>query len=120
MMIFPELAGLDVTQFRFEIMTHRTLSLLAGLYAKTGEFVPALDPLTIHWYVGNDPPLPGVALKVTVVPGQKGFEEATIVTPAGMFAFTTMVIVFDWAGFPEVHVSEDASEQVTTSPFSGV
>ena len=48
MMIFPEFAGLDVTQFRFEVMTHRTLSLLAGLYATMGEFVPALVPLTIH------------------------------------------------------------------------
>ena len=48
MMIFPELAGLDVTQFKFEVMTHRTLSLLAGLYANMGEFVPELVPLTIH------------------------------------------------------------------------
>ena len=48
MMILPELAGLDVTQFKFDVMTQRTLSLLAGLYANMGEFVPALVPLTIH------------------------------------------------------------------------
>ena len=48
MMTFDELTGLPVTQFRFEVITHRTLSLLAGLYAKNGEFVPALIPVTIH------------------------------------------------------------------------
>jgi hypothetical protein len=31
MMIFVELAGLPVTQLRFEVMIQRTLSLLAGL-----------------------------------------------------------------------------------------
>ena len=64
--------------------------------------------------------MPGVAVYVTVVPGQNGFEEATIVIPAGMVAFTNMVIGFDCVGFPEVQVSEDASEQVTTSPFNGI
>ena len=64
--------------------------------------------------------MPGVAVNVTDVPGQNGFDEATIVTPAGMFAFTIIVIVFDCAGFPEVHVSEDSSEHVTKSPFIGL
>ena len=70
--------------------------------------------------MGEDPPLPGVAVNMTVVPGQKGFDEATIVIPAGMFAFTNMVIGFDCAGFPEVHVSDETSEQVAKSPFNGI
>jgi hypothetical protein len=32
MMIFAELAGLPVTQLRFDVMTQRMLSLLIGLY----------------------------------------------------------------------------------------
>ena len=31
MMIFDELAGLPVTQLRLDVITHRTLSLFAGL-----------------------------------------------------------------------------------------
>ena len=48
MMIFNELAGLPVTQFKFEVMMQRTLSLFIGLYEKVVEFVPALIPLTFH------------------------------------------------------------------------
>ena len=70
--------------------------------------------------MGEDPPLPGVAVNMTVVPGQKGFDEATIVIPADMVALTNMVIGFDCAGFPEVQDSEDASEHVTKSPFIGL
>ena len=48
MMIFAELAGLPVTQLKFEVMMQRTLSLFIGLYEKDDEFVPALMPLTFH------------------------------------------------------------------------
>ena len=65
------------------------------------------------------PPFDGVAVKVTADPGQKGLADAAMVIPAGKFAFTNMVIGFDGAGFPDAHVSEDDSEQVTTSPFTG-
>ena len=61
----------------------------------------------------------GVAVKVTADPGQNGFVEAEMVIPAGRLAFTTMVTGFDWAGFPELHVSEDNIEQVITSPLAG-
>ena len=47
-MIFAELAGLPVTQLKFEVMMQRTLSLFTGLYEKVDEFVPALIPLTFH------------------------------------------------------------------------
>ena len=48
MMIFDELAGLPVTQLKFEFIMQRTLSLFTGLYEKVDEFVPALIPLTFH------------------------------------------------------------------------
>jgi hypothetical protein len=32
--------------------------------------VPTLAPFNIHWYAGVDPPLVGVAVKVTLVPAQ--------------------------------------------------
>ena len=60
-----------------------------------------------------------MAIKVPADPGQNGFEEVEIVIPAGRLAFTTIVTGFDKAGFPEVHVSDDKSEHVTTSPFTG-
>ena len=58
-------------------------------------------------------------MKVTADPGQKGFEDATIVIPAGRLAFTTMVTGFNKAGFPEVHVSEDNRVQVIKSLLAG-
>ena len=60
-----------------------------------------------------------VAIKFTADPGQNGFEDTAIVIPAGRFAVTTMVMGFDNAGFPDVHASEDNSEQVTTSQLDG-
>ena len=75
--------------------------------------------MTFHWYIGIAPPFMAVDEKVTADPGQKGLADAEMVIPAGRFAFTTIVIGFDCAGFPEVQVSEDNSEQVTTSPFTG-
>jgi len=120
MMILAELAGFPVTQLRLEVRMHRTLSLFAGLYINVGALLPLLMPLTFHWYIGIAPPFMAVAIKVTADPGQNGFEDAAIVIPAGRLAFTTMVTGFDNAGFPDVHVSEDNSEQATTSPFKGV
>ena len=58
-------------------------------------------------------------MKFTADPGQNGFEDATIVIPAGRFAFTTMLTGFDKAGFPEMQVSDDNSEQVITSLLAG-
>ena len=49
---------------------------------KPGLFVPALIPLTFHWNAGFVPPFTGVALKVTAVPEQTGFEDAEMDTPA--------------------------------------
>jgi hypothetical protein len=81
--------------------------------------VPAFVPFTFHWYDGTVPPLTGVAVKETVDPAQKGLEDATMASPAGRFGSTVMITWFDMAGFPEEQASEDNSEQVTTSPFTG-
>ena len=61
----------------------------------------------------------GVAVKVTADPGQNGLADAAMVIPAGRLAFTTIVIEFDWAGFPEMQVSDDNKEQVITSLLAG-
>jgi hypothetical protein len=46
--IFGELAGLPVTQARFDVITQRTLSPFAGLYEQVFELVPTFAPLTFH------------------------------------------------------------------------
>ena len=46
--ILFEVAGLPVTQERFEVMTHQTPSFGCGEYEYTGELVPVLLPLTFH------------------------------------------------------------------------
>ena len=43
-----EAAGFPVTQFRFEVMTQRTLSPAVGLKVKVDKFVPAFTPLSFH------------------------------------------------------------------------
>ena len=47
------------------------------------EFVaPVISvPPFFHWYDGEDPPLVGVAVKVTDVPEQAGLDEGVIETP---------------------------------------
>ena len=48
-------------------------------------------PFFFHWYNGLLPPLVGVAVKVTGVPAQTGFVDATIETEAGTVGFTVTV-----------------------------
>jgi hypothetical protein len=84
------------------------------------EFVPALTPFTFHWYAGVVPPFIGVALNVTGDPGQKGFCDAVMVTPAGRFELTIIVIEFDVAGLPSGQATLDVKIQVTKSPLDGL
>ena len=62
----------------------------------------------------------GIAVKVTEVPAQivLSASEELILTLTGKFAFTVVVIVFDVAGFPEVHTSLEVNTTFTTSPFA--
>ena len=81
--------------------------------------VPTFNPLTCHWYAGDDPPLDGVAVKVTLVPWQTGFSEVDIVMLTGWLGSTFIVIGFDMAGLPVAQVALEESMQVMISPFDG-
>ena len=81
--------------------------------------VPALVPLTFHWYAGVVPPLVGVAVKVTDVPAQTGFAPAATDTLTGDGGLTVMVTVFDVAGLPVMQVRFEVNTQVTASFAAG-
>ena len=85
-----------------------------------GEFVPALAPFTFHWYAGADPPFTGVAVNVTDDPGQKGLDDATMLTPAGKLVFSIIRIWMLDAGLFVVQISEEVRMQKTRSPFVGL
>ena len=77
-----------------------------------------MEPFSFHWYVGVVPPLVGVAVNVTDVPAQIVDEGlAAMLTLAGRFGFTVIVIVLEVAGLPVAQVALDVSWQVTTSPL---
>ena len=59
-------------------------------------------------------------MNVTPDPGQNGFDDAVMVTPAGRFELTIIVIVFDVAGLPIGHAILEVNTQVTRSPFKGL
>ena len=82
--------------------------------------VPALVPLTIHWYVGFDPPLTGVAVKLTGEPGQNGFGEATMVAPAGGLGLAVIRMGRAVAGLPVTHGSLEVRIQDTRSRDAGL
>lgn len=87
---------------------------------KLNEFVPAFIPFTFHWYDAVVPPFIGVAVKVTDEPGQNGFDDAAMVTPAGRFELTIIVIVFDVDGLPSGQAMLEVKIQVTKSLFNGL
>jgi len=80
--------------------------------------VPALTPLSFHWYEGVVPPFTGVAVKVTLVPAQTGFAEATMLTLAVKTGFTVMVMVFEVAGLPLTQVAFEVITQETVFPLA--
>jgi hypothetical protein len=61
-----------------------------------------------------------VAVNVTDVPAQTGFNEAAIDTLTGRFGLTVIVIAFEVAGLPVGQVAFEVSSQVTTSVFDGM
>ena len=62
----------------------------------------------------------GVAVNVTFVPGQMVVELAAMLTLAGKFGFTVIVMVLDVAGLPVAQVALDVNTQVTVFPFVNV
>lgn len=66
------------------------------------------------------PPFVGVAVKVTPVPGQIDVELAAMLTLAGRFGFTVIVIVLEVAGDPVAQVALEVNTQVTVFPLVNV
>ena len=94
-----EVAGLPLTQAAVDVNLQVTISPFTGVYVKTELFVPTVIVFLYHWYTGINPPLVGVAVNVTEVPGQTGFAEGEMDMPAGVLELTDMVMAFDLAGF---------------------
>jgi len=80
--------------------------------------VPTFAPFSFHWYEGVVPPFTGVAVKVTLVPAQIGFSEATMLTLAGNTGFTVMVMVFEVAGLPVAQGAFEVITQETVFPLA--
>ena len=66
------------------------------------------------------PPFTGVAVNVTEVPEQTGFEDAAILTLAATTGLTVIVILFDVAGLPLTHEALEVITQLTTLPLASV
>jgi hypothetical protein len=62
----------------------------------------------------------GVAVKVTELPRQNGFDEADIETLTARLGFTVIVTVLLVAGFPVGQTALEVTTQVIISPFTGV
>lgn len=80
--------------------------------------LPTLEPFTIHWYAGDDPPLIGDAVNVTLEPAQMllpALEE--IETVGALELFTLMVMAFDVAVADEAQLAFEVMTQVTTAPL---
>jgi outer membrane protein W len=90
-----EVAGEPVKHgVAFEVNTHVTASLFANaVEVNVAAFVPALVPLTFHWYEGVVPPFVGVAVNVTEVPEQIVVAVAAIDTLAVRIGLTVTVLV---------------------------
>ena len=77
-------------------------------------------PLTLHWKLGEFPPLTGVAVKVTKVPAHTDPADAAMEILTGRSGLTVIVTVFDVAGLPVGHTVLDISVQVTASLLAGL
>ena len=66
------------------------------------------------------PPPTGAGVKVTDVPEQTGLVDTAIDTLAATVELTTIVIVFDVAGLPDIQLKDEVITTVTTSPLDSV
>ena len=83
--------------------------------------MPAFAPFTFHWYAGVVPGFVGVAVNVTEVPMQKGFDEAEMDMSTGKIGLTTIRYwMLDAGLFVIQSGSEEVRMQETRSPFKGV
>ena len=82
--------------------------------------VPTFVPFTRHWYVGDVPPLVGVAVNVTLDPSHILLSASldAILTLAGKFGFTVVVMPLEVAGDPvKQGLALDVITTVTTCPL---
>ena len=70
--------------------------------------------------MGEDPPLVGVAEKVTEVPLQTGLLDGEMEMLTGKLGLTVIVNVFDEAGLPVAQVALEVKRQVIASLFDGL
>ena len=116
-----EMAGFPVAQVASEVRTQVITSPLFGVYEYVVLVAPGIFvPPTLHWYNGPEPPFIDVDVKVTIVPAQTVFAEAVIEIPTKRLGLTVIVMVFELAGFPVVHVASEVSTQVIASPLRGI
>ena len=120
MVKIPEVEGLPVAQVAFEVSSQVIRSLLAGKQVKIEVPVPALVPLTFHWYNGTVPPLMVVAVMDIGIPAQTGLTEGAIETLTGRFGLTVMVMGAEVYGLPAAQTTSEVRVQVTMSRFTGV
>jgi hypothetical protein len=113
-------AGLPIAQVALEVSTTETVCPFVN---KVVLYVGLLEPTgaapTYHWYEGVEPPLVGVAVKLTLVPAQmiSSASDETIDTLTGRFAFTVVVFPALVAGLPVAQVALEVSTTVTVWPF---
>jgi hypothetical protein len=114
-----DVAGEPVIQVAFDVMMQVTvLPFVRPAFVYVELFDPTLLPFNCHWYVGVVPPLVAVAVNVTLVPAQIApLGLAAIITLAGKFGFTIIVIIFDVAGEPVAHVAFDVMIHVIWLPL---
>lgn len=82
--------------------------------------VPTLLPFNFHWNVGLLPPFAGIAVKITLLPAQTGFEDAAMLRLTGRLGITVIITWFEVAGFPVPQGALDVRTQVTASLFARV
>jgi len=56
MVMILDVAGFPMGQAMDDVRMHKIWSPVTGLYVYEDEFVPAIIPLTFHWYNGVGPP----------------------------------------------------------------
>lgn len=110
MVMSVDCAVVGLAHTLLEVIKQLTLSPFARLLLLyVAELVPTAVLFKIHWYVGDDPPLTGVAVKVTLVPLHIFVDVADIVIDGVVVA----LIVSVTAGEVEEQVVDPFSVMIT-------
>ena len=102
----------------FDVRTTLTTSLLViVVLLNVALLVPTGLPFINHWYLGVVPPLTGVAVKLTELPGQILLVEAEIETEGTGAGKTVIVSLLLVAVGVVGQMAEDVITTITTSPL---